>query len=578
MNSKARNKWRLRAAPAAEKELTQLALGLNVTQLTARALLFRGIDTIAAARDFLDARLQHLPDPDLLPDMPTATARIEQALRCGERIAVHGDYDVDGITGCSLLVETLRLLGGQVDYHIPLRLRDGYGLSADAIRNAAEQGSQLLISVDCGVSAVAEAELVAELGLDLIVTDHHQPPEKLPDCLALINPHLAGSSFPWKDLSGVGVAFFLLAGLRRRLRESGYFGTRAEPDLRAGLDLVALGTIADIVPLGGINRILVRAGLDRLEHSRRPGIRALKSVADVKAVSCGSVGFRLAPRLNAAGRLEDATLGVKLLLTDRSDEAEQLAALLDGFNRERQVIEQQTLEQALEQVERLGAGPHYSLVLADERWHSGVIGIVASRLVERYHCPVVMIALDEGEGKGSARSIRNFHLFEGLSACRDSLLGYGGHAMAAGLSIDQASLDDFRRRFDEQARSRLGPDDLCPVLLHDGELELPMLSIPQVEELERLAPFGAGNPQPAFVSRSVRIISSQIVGSRHLRMMVEQQGIRLACIAFGMAERCDELGDSADIIYRPGINSWRGRHSLQLQIADFRPPGGEVEL
>lgn len=577
MNNTVPNRWELRKAPAAEIELQQLALGLNVSQLTARALLFRGIDSVTAARNFLDARLQNLPDPDLLSDMPTATARLVQALNAGERIAVHGDYDVDGITGCTLLVETLRLLGGQVDYHIPLRLRDGYGLSADAIRSAVANGCQLLVSVDCGVSAVAEAELAAALGLDLIVTDHHQPPEKLPDCLALVNPHLPGSSFPWKDLSGVGVAFFLLAALRRKLRESGYFENRVEPDLRDGLDLVALGTIADIVPLGGSNRILVRAGLDRLEHSRRPGIRALKSVADVKSVSCGSVGFRLAPRLNAAGRLEDAALGVKLLLTGHNDEAEQLAALLDGFNRERQVIEQQTLEQAVEQVEHLGTGQHYSLVLADDRWHSGVIGIVASRLVERYHCPVVMIALVDGEGKGSARSIRNFHLFEGLRACSESLLGYGGHAMAAGLSIAQARLDDFRRRFDEQARSCLGPDDLCPVLLHDGELNLPELSIAQVEELERLAPFGAGNPQPAFVSRNVRIISPQIVGTKHLRFMVEQQGIRIGCIAFGMAERCNELTDVADIIYRPGINSWRGKQSLQLQIADFRPFGGGTQ-
>ena len=568
--------WQPRAAKPSEAELQQLALGLNVEPLTARALLYRGIDSISSGREFLEARLQALPDPDLLPDMALATARLEQALRHAERIAVHGDYDVDGITGCSLLVETLRLLGAAVEYHIPLRLKDGYGLSADAIRQAHANGCRLLVSVDCGVSAVAEAELAAELGLDLIVTDHHQPSASLPVCLALVNPHLPGSRFPWKELSGVGVAFFLLVGLRRSLRENGYFSERPEPDLRQGLDLVALGTIADIVPLGGINRILVRAGLERLEDSLRPGIQALKKVAEVKEVSCGAVGFRMAPRLNAAGRLEDAALGVRLLLAEQPAEAEELAALLDGFNRQRQKIEQQTLEQAIEIVEQQQAGQPYSLVLADERWHSGVIGIVASRLVERYHCPVVMIAVADGQGKGSARSIRNFDLYRALQACASSLDSYGGHVMAAGLSLAQSGIDGFRGQFDAVARQTLSADDLLPRLMHDGETELTALGLAQVQELERLSPFGAGNPQPAFVSRQVAATAPKIVGKTHLRFDAEQQGTRIACIAFGMAERIAELPARIDILYRPGLNSWRGRSSVQLQIADFRAAGPET--
>lgn len=564
-------KWQLRSALPAVAELRNLALGLNVGELTARALFFRDIDTVAAGQEFLEAKLQALPDPDLLPDMAIATGRLEQALRNGEKIAVHGDYDVDGISGCSLLVETLRQLGGQVDYHIPLRMKDGYGLSADAISKAQENGCRLLISVDCGVSAVTEADLASELGLDLIITDHHQPPEELPVCLALVNPHLEGNRFPWKELSGVGVAFFLLAGLRRRLRENSYFTDRKEPDLKHGLDLVALGTIADIVPLGGVNRILVRAGLERLERSTRPGMKALKKVADVKEVSCGAVGFRLAPRLNAAGRLEDAALGVKLLLTGQGDEADELAGLLDGFNRERQGIEQQTLEQAIEIVESQQVSERYSLVLADERWHSGVIGIVASRLVERYHCPVVMIALADGQGKGSARSIRNFHLHRALQNCSSALDSFGGHAMAAGLSISQDAVEEFRSQFDVVAREVLSSDDLLPTLMHDGETDLRELTFKQVGELNRLNPFGAGNPQPAFVSRRVRAFSPAIVGKTHLRFEVEQQGVRCGCIAFGMAERVDELPAEVDILYRPGINSWRGKDSIQLQIADFRP-------
>ena len=275
---------------------TKLAIELGIHRLTAQVLLQRGISSASAGKDFLDSKLSSLPDPDLLPEMEKACTRLLQAIKSGEKISIHGDYDVDGITGCALLVENLRLLGAEVVYHIPLRLTDGYGLSAVAIKDAKDQGCGLLVSVDCGVSANEEARLAAELGLDLIITDHHQPPENLPCCLALVNPQLPSSRFPWKDLSGVGVAFFLLIGLRRRLREDGYFRNYPEPDLRHSLDLVALGTIADIVPLAGVNRTLVRNGLPLLEKGIRSGIRALKRVADVKQVTSGTVGFRLAPR------------------------------------------------------------------------------------------------------------------------------------------------------------------------------------------------------------------------------------------------------------------------------------------
>ena len=289
-----RRRWQLRQNKPQPELVSELARLLHINPLTAQILVLRGISDVPSGEEFLRANLSCLPDPDLLPDMRIACQRIELALMHGERIAIHGDYDVDGISGCSLLVEVLRKLGAEVDYHIPLRLVDGYGLSAEALRKAAEHGCSLAISVDCGVSAVAEAELAAELGLDLIITDHHQPPDQLPRCLALINPHLSGCRFPWRELSGVGVAFFLLAGLRRRLRENGYFESHPEPDLRQSLDLVALGTIADIVPLGGVNRILTRSGLQLMERDSRPGLTALKQVADVKQVTSGVVGFRLA--------------------------------------------------------------------------------------------------------------------------------------------------------------------------------------------------------------------------------------------------------------------------------------------
>jgi len=479
--------WRLRHAEPDSNQVTQLAQSLGLLPLTARALLLRKIATTEQGQAFLQARLGALPDPDLLPDMAIACARLEQALRRHEKIAIHGDYDVDGISGCALLVETLRNLGGRVEYHIPLRMKEGYGLSADAIRRARDNGCELLVSVDCGVSAHAEADLAAELDLDLIITDHHQPSAELPVCLALVNPHLAASRFPWQELSGVGVAFFLLAGLRRRLRENGYFTHHPEPDLRQGLDLVALGTIADIVPLGGVNRILVQAGLQLLQQGTRPGIVALKKVAEVKQVSCGTVGFRLAPRLNAAGRLEDAGLGVKLLLGDEPQELAQLAESLDRFNQERQQIERRTLEQAIALVEAQDQPDRHSIVLADERWHAGVIGIVASRLVERYHRPTVLISLENGRGKGSARSIHNFHLFHALQQSAAALSAFGGHAMAAGLSIMEEKLDEFAADFEQVARQTLTVEDLLPALSHDGEA---------AARLDNESASGAGNAQP----------------------------------------------------------------------------------
>ncbi len=563
--------WKLRQDPPTVKQIEQLANKLHLQNLTAQILFLRGITTPEQGDEFLRANLSALPDPGLLPDMEIACVRLEQALSNGEKIAVHGDYDVDGITGCTLLVETLRALGGEVEYHIPLRLKDGYGLSADAIRQAQHNGCALIVSVDCGVSAHTEAELCTELGLDLIITDHHQPPDTLPACLALINPHCPANQFPWQGLSGVGVAFFLLVGLRRHLRQKGYFNTRREPDLRQGLDLVALGTIADIVPLGGVNRILVRSGLQLLENGVRPGIAALKRVAEVKQVTSGTVGFRLAPRLNAAGRLEDAALGVQLLLGEDADDINPLAELLDKFNRDRQKIEQKTLAEAIALVEEQNLPERYSIVLASEDWHSGVIGIVASRLVERYHRPTVMIALENGEGKGSARSISQFHLYQALKGCSESLEGFGGHAMAAGLSIREENLETFISTFEQVAHDNLTAEDLLPLSYHDGEVELSQFNLPLLKELEMLNPFGAGNPQPAFVSRNCSPISPRVLSGKHLKFDVEQSGCRVSCIAFGLAERVDELSGDIDLLYRAGINQWRGNSSIQLQIVDFYP-------
>jgi|LGVF01.1.fsa_nt_gb single-stranded-DNA-specific exonuclease len=546
-----------------------LAENLQVSPLVAALLQQRGIADVEQGRLYLSSRLATMPDPLLMADMAPAVGRLCRAVEEDERIAVHGDYDVDGITASALLVENLRSFGATVDYYIPLRLVDGYGLSGEALQRAADSGAKVAVSVDCGVSAHDEARLANELGLDLIITDHHQPPDQLPEALAVINPHRSDCDFPDKGLAGVGVAFMLLVALRSRLRQQGWFTARPEPDLRRSLDLVALGTIADIAPLNGLNRILVKAGLAVLNQGQRPGIAALREVADVKEVNCGSVGFRLAPRLNAAGRLQDAAQGVALLLEPSPVKAMESARQLDDCNRERQAIEQQTLEQAMEQLTEKYDPSQRSIVLADPEWHSGVIGIVASRLVERFYRPTVMIAVDNGIGKGSARSIRSFHLYRALQDCQQQLSAFGGHEFAAGLSIPADHIEAFTADFEAVAEKELSDDQLQPRHLFDQEVLLEELTPETVAELDQMAPFGMGNPQPLLVARNLRAQQVQILGDKHLRFTARQGGYSQTCIAFGMAERIDELDGEFDLLFTPGINEWRGRSSVQLKVKDF---------
>lgn len=570
MDAVAAKRWVNRCDAGTETLSLSLVESLGLDPLTARVLACRGVTDLASARVFLASRLADLPDPFLMLGMKTATVRLAVALERGEKIAIHGDYDVDGISGTALLVDVLRQLGASVEFHIPLRLKDGYGLSAEALQLAASNGVRVAVTVDCGVSALAEAKLARELGLDLIITDHHQVPETRPEALAILNPHQADCDFPAKELAGVGVAFMLLVGLRKVLRDRGFFQGRKEPDLRLSLDLVALGTIADIASLQGLNRTLTKLGLQLLNEPRRPGVQALREVAGVKEVSCSAVGFRLAPRLNAAGRLEDAALGVQLLLTESAAEAKQLASLLDGFNRERQALELETLRQAVERLEGLPNHLH-AIVLADERWHPGVIGIVASRLVERYGRPTVLIALEEGKGKGSGRSIRGFHLYRGLAGCAEHLLGFGGHEYAAGLSVELGRVEAFARDFEVLAQQQLTAEDLQPQLWYDGEVLIEELGQREVVSMAGLAPFGAGNPEPCVVLRGVRVQQLQPVGEGHLRFTARQGGYSLACIAFGLGDRAAELQGEIDLLGVPGLNEWRNQTTVQLRVKDFRP-------
>ncbi|MCA1796046.1 MAG: single-stranded-DNA-specific exonuclease RecJ [Geobacteraceae bacterium] len=533
MRAHNRRVWQARAPEGANVDVSGSE---EITPLQAQLLALRGIESSSQAHDFVHARLKQLPDPLLLPDMHKALQRIIVAIRNGERIAVHGDYDVDGISATSVLYLALEV-----------------------------------ISVDCGISAIEEATLAYECGIDLIITDHHQPGDERPPAFACVNPWLEESAFPYKPLCGAGVAFMLVVALYSRLRRA----NMAPPgfDIRMLLDLVTLGTVADLVPLTGVNRIFVRAGLPLLEGDYRPGICKLREVAGVDRVNAGVVGFRLAPRLNAGGRLADAARGVELLLSDNTEVAHNIADELDQCNRERQEIEETTLQHALARIEAELCDSCRTIVLADSNWHSGVIGIVASRLVELFHRPVILIAIDpeSGIGKGSGRSIHGLNLYHALKHCRAWMVGYGGHEFAAGLSIEAHNVEHFAQALEEYTHHVLSPEQLIPRATYDLELPLDDISAGLYEELQALAPFGMGNPEPVFLCRNLNVQQAGVVGKNHLRFRVQQGGYSLPCIAFGCAPKIEMLQGRVDILFQIDTNTWQGRTSLQLKVKDIRP-------
>jgi len=514
-----------------------------------------------------------MPDPLLLHGMEPAVDRLLEARNRQEDICIYGDYDVDGITGTALLVSFLRETGFCCRYFIPNRFDDGYGLNTPSIETIITQGATLLVSVDCGITAVEQADLCRQRGVDLIIVDHHQPGDTLPDACAVINPLQPGCAYPFKSLAGVGVAFNLLVALRSALRAAGAFDGRTVPDLRQWLDLVALGTIADVVPLLGQNRIYAFHGLKKLAASGRPGIQALKRVAGIGegVVSCGQVGFRLAPRLNAAGRMESAVPGVDLLMSDRPEECQRIADELDAANAERQAVERRILEGAVSRVESGGEyAERRSIVLASADWHQGVIGIVASRLVERYHRPTILISLtDDGLGKGSGRSIPGFHLLEALSPCARYLERFGGHRYAAGIGLKAENLDAFTDAFETEAGNRLTDADLQPVLTIDAEVQPGEVTKELAMDLKRLEPFGMGNPEPVLMLSRMMVLERRPVGDGHLRLRLSRDRCTFTAIAFNLAGR--EIPETVDIAFYPEMNVWNGTSRLQLRVRDFRP-------
>ncbi|HXG70352.1 MAG TPA: single-stranded-DNA-specific exonuclease RecJ [Gemmatimonadaceae bacterium] len=544
-----------------------LAQALSLPTTVCRLLFIRGYVSAEEAKLFLRPRLDRLHDPLSFLSMDKAVARLAAAVTGGELVFIHGDYDVDGICSTTLLTRAIRVLGGKAEPFIPRRIEDGYDLSDAGVDAAIAIGAKVVVTCDCGTSAVAPVARLCKAGVDVIVTDHHLPGGALPECLSVLNPKRPGCAYPDKDLAAVGVTFKLALALARALGKNENF-------IWGMLDLVALATVADVAPLRGENRVFVRYGLRMLSDTRNVGLRALIRAAGLegKQLTAGRIGFILGPRLNAAGRLGHAIRGVDLLLTEDEHEANAIARDLEELNRRRQDLDRATLEEARERVFAMDLHNTFGIVLADERWHPGVIGIVASRLVEEFGRPTVLVALSGNEGKGSGRSISKFDLHGALGKCRDLLLRFGGHKAAAGVTVARDRVDEFAIRFNDVARSLLTRADLVPEIRVDLEVEIDSMN----EKLETLfrhfEPFGMGNPTPVLLARGVKIARPpKLIGHDGLKLVLDAGANTIEAIGWGLAARAGEFesGVKVDIAFRLERDEYRGESRLQARIADI---------
>ncbi len=576
-----------------------LAEQTGLHPLIARLMVNRGITRAPDASSFLACDLSAISDPGVFSQMEKAVGRIRTAIARSEKIVVYGDYDVDGVTGAALLFLALKQSGANVDCYIPDRMTEGYGLNANALKTLKTAGTTLVISVDCGITAVREAESALSIGLDLIITDHHEfttnPKSEflnskgndfpqhpnleivLPDAYAVLHPGLLSADISpvlrdfVSGLTGVGVAFKLAQAL---------LGVSSTDErLTTYLDLVTLGTIADVGKITGENRILVKHGLDLLSsdsETQRPGIAALKQVSRLnnKKIGVGVVGFTLAPRINASGRLERADAALNLLTTSSREEALKLALALDAVNRERQSVEEGIGEDARGLCRAIDTGAAGALVLSSEKWHAGVIGIVASRIAEEFYRPTALICVQDGMGKGSARSIPGFDLYEGLVGCSDLLMGFGGHKYAAGFTIAQGNIPQFRERLSALVLERIGAQGFVRTLSVDGAVTLDELTLDLMEDIEKLGPFGQGNPEPRLGARALSVVSSRIVGNGHLKLRLRQQsGVSLDAIAFKRGHLLGKQiwdGMRLAAVFTPRLNTWNGTTAVELEIRDIK--------
>ena len=569
--------------PHDEAGIRRLGGQLKISPLLAQVLIARGLSQTAAARSFLDAKLGDLHDPSELPGINTAADLIVQAIKDRRRITIYGDYDVDGVTGTSILWHCLQLSSATVDYYIPCRMTEGYGLNTTALRTLHEEDpTRLVVSVDCGIASVEEAAMAKSIGLDLIITDHHHIGSQLPDALALVHPRLPGTAYPFSELCGAGVAFKLAWAVCQRLGDGKKASPRMREFLKQAVGLAAVGTVADVVPLLGENRVIVRYGLQTVREQSSLGMKALLRVAglfDKPEVRADDIGFGLGPRINAAGRLGQARLAVELLTTENEERATKLAEYLNTLNDNRKTVERRILKQAKEMV---AANPeweqHKTLVLAHHDWHPGVIGIVASRVSEEFGKPTVLIALrDDGTGQGSGRSWAGFDLYSGLASCREHVVSFGGHKAAAGVRLKATAVGDVRETLASWAAGNFHPTAADTELRIDAEVLLSEVTFFAVRELERLGPFGQANPPPRFVASRVELAEPPKTmgeGDRHLAIKVRQQGTTLRGVAFGRGDWAEQLQSTVgpiSVTFAPVINTFRGFNKVELHLIDWKP-------
>ncbi len=571
-----KNHWHmLEADPQKVRELSQK---LSCHSVTASVLINRGIDTIAAATDFLNTSLNNLPPPFSLKDMDVAINRIHKAITGNEKILIFGDYDVDGVTATVILLNFLRYAGADVSYYIPHRVTEGYSIQPAHISSYARpQKIDLIITADCGSDSHQAVAAAKRSGIDMIITDHHIITENIPPALAVINPKRRDCPANLQNLAGVGVAFFLLICLRTRLREKGFWQKRPEPNLKNYCDLVALGTVADMVPLVEENRILCKTGLKLIQAGHRPGLAALSEASAIHSdvLDADDIAFRLAPRLNAAGRMDHAARAVELLTAKEMDLAVKTANTLNLLNQKRRQIEQgiyADIQRFLEINPSLLQ--QRSLVLSGQGWHAGVLGIVASQIVNAYYRPVVLITTRDGFGMGSGRSIAGLNLYEALVSCKPYLESFGGHSMAVGLKIREENIAEFQTAFESLIRRRIQPEDLTPTLQIESELDFDTISDALVNELETLMPFGNGNPEPLFMAANVTVVSSKIVGKNHRRMILRQASAPnaplLQAIQFNVDSRDSNKQHFPQVIFKLRWNRWKERKTAQLIVEDLR--------
>jgi len=534
--------------------------------------LNRNVASLEDAHRYLHPSLNDLHSPFLMRDMKKGVGRLIKAIYAGEEIVIYGDYDADGITAVVILYKFIKELTGHVSYYIPDRVQEGYGLKIPVIDQFKSRNIKLIITVDCGISDIEQIAYAQSIGIDTIVLDHHEIADQLPQAVACINPNRSDCFFPFKHLAGVGIAFNFLIALRGSLRKENFWKNGQYPNLKEYLDVVALGTIGDIAPLVGENRIFAKIGLELITEGKRPGIRALKEVSgiDGQLIDSFKASFCLIPRINAAGRIASPLDAVELLLSEDMDEARPLAEKLDLYNRRRQAMEKDILNEILSQ---LGKNPDLenmnALVFSSEKWHPGVVGIVASRLVDLFSRPTFVISLKDGVGKGSGRSVSDFNMHKGLQQCASLLLSYGGHYRAAGISIKEDDIDEFACMLDEIIRNSVQSSDMVSQTYIDAECHLQDINLDLINQITRLAPFGCENPEPILCARNIKVSSPAVVGNNHLKMRLTSNGASVNAIWFGMGKYLGAInGANLDVVLSPQINYWNGSSDIQLKMKD----------